>query len=294
MPQLEQQIKEEKLKLSRIVTAQNNEKSILEHLENEVKTKEKQLGDINANIEKDLIDTADLKERKKQLENEIKNTVRLNEQAKKELEQIKEEKEKIKMEIEKMKETFRIQSEDNKEVAIKELADINLKINEANSKAKDLNSLIAELEGKIKEKEYAITSYEFTILKLKDTVDNLEGVKEACIKEVAELNAGVNLLKDSRDMVSDTLIEIKNSIEKKKNEEELLDKTIKNKNEELQQVNASLKEMTRYRFNLVRKGNDLKRLYDYIVETYKQANVPMPSDEFDLIIPEIKEEENEE
>jgi len=294
MPQLEQQIKEEKLKLSRIVTAQNNEKSILEHLENEVKTKEKQLGDINANIEKDLIDTADLKERKKQLENEIKDTVRLNEQAKKELEQIKEEKEKIKMEIEKMKETFRIQSEDNKEVAIKELADINLKINEANSKAKDLNSLIAELEGKIKEKEYAITSYEFTILKLKDTVDNLEGVKEACIKEVAELNAGVNLLKDSRDMVSDTLIEIKNSIEKKKNEEELLDKTIKNKNEELQQVNASLKEMTRYRFNLVRKGNDLKRLYDYIVETYKQANVPMPSDEFDLIIPEIKEEENEE
>ena len=294
MPQLEQQIKEEKLKLSRIVTAQNNEKSILEHLENEVKTKEKQLGDINANIEKYLIDTADLKERKKQLENEIKDTVRLNEQAKKELEQIKEEKEKIKMEIEKMKETFRIQSEDNKEVAIKELADINLKINEANSKAKDLNSLIAELEGKIKEKEYAITSYEFTILKLKDTVDNLEGVKEACIKEVAELNAGVNLLKDSRDMVSDTLIEIKNSIEKKKNEEELLDKTIKNKNEELQQVNASLKEMTRYRFNLVRKGNDLKRLYDYIVETYKQANVPMPSDEFDLIIPEIKEEENEE
>lgn len=100
---------------------------------------------------------------------------------------------------------------------------------------------------------------------------------------ISDLNATEKNLKNSVDAVNYSLEGLKEMIvtsegeaTKLKEDIEVLNETKENSQKNLDEINAKLEEMTRYRINLIKKGQLVNRVMEDIKELYKKANIAIP------------------
>ncbi len=105
---------------------------------------------------------------------------------------------------------------------------------------------------------------------LKNSLADYEKQEKAKRKEIDNLLARVSLLKSQEEITIDEIVKNINKVKK-----------------ELVNEKAELDKIKGYRFELIRRGKEMRRLYADIGKVYEQAGIPLPKiEEKELIIPE--------
>ena len=287
---IEQNLKQAKLKLSRIITASNNTQLELEEIKTKLKEK-----------------TVELKSFDKIEERKNKEIVLLEKEI---------------LAIENKKESVEISLNDvvlGLRISNKELLDFTKEIEK---KKKELSVLSLNKQKKIQDELTQASNAKEKNIKIKKVTEKLESDHTVCKKSLDKVTK--ELLGEKKELVLvkknatqenkivESLMNRKKDLEKEnsrllqlnddqkimhKEKEREYNESTDEKKENLKEIDNQIKkekkkldEIKRYRFNLSRKGHELKKLHEYIVEVYKQANVQLPVVDFDLVIPEIDEE----
>lgn len=157
-----------------------------------------------------------------------------------------------------------------------DFADLSNNVEVKKDEARRIEEIIHELNKKM-----AVVNEE-----IKEKEDMLTAVKDILSDEKVEIQR----MKKEYVVASQELSHVQQSKITTTEEISVLQKEREVVNAELQKEKEKVDKLKKYRFDLMRRGNELKKLYEHIADAYRQANIPLPMGEFKLDIPQQEEE----
>jgi len=171
-------------------------------------------------------------------------------------------------------------------VANKELLSKSSKLDNINMELDDSISTNKELLSSNLKLEHSIDSLEDDLKEKKESLVEI-GKKEKGLKEsIAGYKSQIESFKDKIKAKSQ---ELSSTFEDVVEAEGSLKEIVKKQEDEAKKLEG----MRGYRFNLSKKGHEIRRLFDILQEAYKEANMDMPKVKWDVTIPEFEDLDND-